>query len=263
MTTINEYVNGNAHIAIHDDGTRVINYDGDLQLDWPLNIDIRLSERCSFGRDPNTGSAVCGFCHESATTDGGFADVQQLYNTLSELPPGIELAVGMNQFDARFIEFIQQCSSTGWIVNCTVNQGHLGRDWDAIQQLIVSGHIRGLGVSYRAGFRPIPTEVLEYPNTVVHVIAGIDHIEDVASLATRGVRKILVLGEKDFGFNLGKVRLTTQVHRDWYFKIHELFELFEVISFDNLALEQLQVRRFVVNWDTIYQGEHSFYINAV
>ena len=35
------------------------------------------------------------------------------------------------------------------------------------------------------------------------------------------------------------------------------------MSFDNLALEQLNVKRFILDWSTMYQHEYSFYINAV
>jgi hypothetical protein len=38
-----------------------------------------------------------------------------------------------------------------------------------------------------------------------------------------------------------------------------------VVSFDNLALEQLKINRFLLpeQWEEFNQGEHSFYINAV
>lgn len=258
-----EYANGNADVTLYADGTRIIRSSGELALEWPLNVDIRISERCSFGRDPRTERAVCAFCHESATTDGKMADLEHLYNTLSELPRGIELAIGVNQFDAGAIEFIQRCSASGWIVNCTVNQGHLGRDGDQVMELLQAEQIRGLGVSYRPGFRDIPECITTHPNTVVHVIAGIDDFQSVANLAQCGVQKLLVLGEKDFGFNSGRVRLDSRTHRTWYQRLHELLPLFKVVSFDNLALKQLNVRRFVVDWDTTYQGEYSFYINAV
>jgi hypothetical protein len=37
------------------------------------------------------------------------------------------------------------------------------------------------------------------------------------------------------------------------------------VSFDNLALEQLKLKRFFTqeNWDVFNQMEHSFYLNAV
>ena len=125
------------------------------------------------------------------------------------------------------------------------------------------GLINGLGVSYRRGMIAPSSDILAYPNTVMHVIAGIDNIEEVKALKNIGVKKILVLGEKDFGFNLGKVKIVSESHRQWYRQVHELFKLFDVVSFDNLALEQLNIRRFVKDWDTTYQHEYSFYINAV
>ena len=40
---------------------------------------------------------------------------------------------------------------------------------------------------------------------------------------------------------------------------------FDVVSFDNLALEQLNIKRFFTNknWSVFNNGEHSMYINAV
>ena len=67
---IAQYKNGNADVTIMSNGTREIEYEDELFLDYPLNIDIRTSSRCSFGLNPKTGKAFCDFCHESATTDG-------------------------------------------------------------------------------------------------------------------------------------------------------------------------------------------------
>jgi hypothetical protein len=67
------------------------------------------------------------------------------------------------------------------------------------------------------------------------------------------------------GFIDGKVDLTTQKHKEWYWWVGKLFTTFDVVSFDNLALEQLNMKRFFNddNWNIFNQGEHSFYINAV
>ena len=45
----------------------------------------------------------------------------------------------------------------------------------------------------------------------------------------------------------------------------ELAKAFDIISFDNLALEQLDIKSKLPDsmWQEFYQGEHSFYINAV
>lgn len=258
-----KYKNGNAAVQLLQDGTRIVEYDGELDLDYPLNVDVRVSSKCTFGMNPKTGKAVCAFCHESATTDGVNGDVEELHFKLSELPIGTEIAIGANQIDKSLFALL--FTLHGRPVNLTVNQGHLPRDCDFIKNLIKNGLIRGLGVSYRHGMAPIPQEILEYPNTVVHVIAGIDDIHDVKRLASIGVKKLLVLGEKDFGFNQGRVDLQSHKHQFWRMWVHDLFEMFDVVSFDNLALEQLRVGRFVPQslWDKFYQGEHSLYINAV
>lgn len=264
MQLLSECNNGNANIKIYEDGTRVITCDEEiLNLKYPLNIDIRISEKCAFGLNPKTGKAVCNFCHESATTDGEDADLNILFNTLSELPSGVELAIGVNQVPEGFIKFLEKCKQKGWIVNITINQGHVRRDKKKLIYLIKNSLIEGLGISYRGGMLDISDELLAYKNTVVHIIAGIDTIDEVMALASKGFKKVLVLGEKDFGFNLGKVKITTEIHRQWYRRVWELFALFDIVSFDNLALEQLNIKRFVKNWDEVYQHEYSFYINAV
>ena len=262
---IAKYKNGNAEITLSSDGTRVIEYpDSGIRLDYPLNIDIRVSSRCAFGLNPKTGKAICDFCHESATTDGYSADLDYLYDTiLSGLPAGVELAIGINEWHNDLIVFLKKCKMSGWIVNATINQGHIRRDKGYIEYAITNGLINGLGISYRQGMLDIPEWILQYQNSVVHVIAGIDSIDSVRKLAEKGVKKILVLGEKDFGFNLGRVKLTTPEHIKWYREVYTLFKLFDVVSFDNLALEQLNIKRFVKNWEELYQHEYSFYINAV
>lgn len=259
------YSNGNADITLDADGTRVISYEGALALEYPLNIDVRISKQCAYGRNPN-GKAVCEFCHESATTDGKHAscdDIRDFFDLTDNLPYGTELAVGINQFTEEADYFLKSAYFSDFVVNATVNQGHIIRDRKAIAEQLEFGTITGLGISYRPFAKPIPAELLAYQNTVVHVIAGIDDINAVKQLADTGVKKILVLGEKDFGFHVGRVSLKSKSHYNWYRQIHELFKLFDVVSFDNLALEQLNVRRFIKDWDTVYQHEFSFYANLV
>ena len=261
-----QYSNGNASVVIHDDGTRIIEAPGNLKLDYPLNIDVRLSRKCTYGHNPDTGKSVCGFFHESATTDGNSAtwgDIDAFFASIKGLPEGTEIALGVNQFDSLVYYFLGWCKERKLIVNITVNQGFLKRDGRNINLCIADNLVHGLGISYRPNVADIPAGLTDYQNMVVHVIAGINTIEEVKLLATKGVKKILVLGEKDFGFNLGKVRLVSDSHRQWYRQVHELFDLFDVVSFDNLALEQLNVKRFVKNWEEMYQHEFSFYANVV
>jgi len=267
MALITRYQNGNATVELFDDGTRVITTpESNFDFEYPLNIDIRVSTKCAFGRNPKTGRGVCDFCHESAKTDGVECNYRELKNTLNELPEGIELAVGCNNLTPNLIDFAAWCEHRGYILNLTINQGHLLRDLNRLIHVIEMGFIKGLGISYRADLKwDVPEYFLEYPNTVFHVINGIDSFKDVQSLKEKGVKKVLVLGEKDFGFNEGKVDLGSQSHKEWYWWVAKLFSTFDTVSFDNLALEQLDVRRLITDehWDKFHQGEHSFYINAV
>lgn len=261
-----KFQNGNAQIEIHRDGTRIIKFEDQLKLDWPLNIDIRVSNRCSFGYNPKTNSSFCSFCHESARTDGSECDYEELKDKLNDLPAGIELAIGGNEITTELGLFLHWCMFKGFICNLTVNQGHLNRDEIKLYTLIDQQKVNGLGISYRSELKwKVQKELLNYKNTVFHVIAGIDSIDDICSLKDRGVKKVLVLGEKNFGFNEGKVNLKSQCHKEWYWNVRKLFDIFDVVSFDNLALEQLNIKRFFPNdkWDEFNQGEHSFYINAV
>lgn len=269
MTLLHDYKNGNAQVRLYSDGTRTIDYEGEtLQLEWPLNIDIRTSTRCAFGRNPATGKAVCEFCHESATTDGVECDYEALAKVLQPLPAGIELAIGVNHTSVALMGFLWTCKERGHVVNVTVNQGFLPKleaPDSTVDPFLWDELVHGVGISYRKGFRDIPKWLVDSPNTVVHVIAGIDPIEDVLALANVGVKKVLVLGEKDFGFNAGCVSLESDTHFNWRCYLPELLKAFDVVSFDNLALQQLRPQRFFTEetWRPLYQGEYSFYINAV
>lgn len=258
-----KYSNGNAVIQIDEDGTRTIEYENELKLEYPLNIDIRVQTICPLGYNPKTGKTICEFCHESATTDGTECDYDALLNKLSGLPQGIELAIGCNIFTDNLYNFLGECYNRGYICNLTVNQLTINKCEKLLINALDNGYVRGVGISYRniVEFK-IPEFFKQHDNTVIHVITGIDDIDEVMKL---DVKKILVLGEKDFGFNKGKVDLTSNSHRKWFMFVRKLFDIFEVVSFDNLALEQLKIKRFLpdAEYERFYQGEHSFYINAV
>jgi hypothetical protein len=260
------YKNGNATITIDTDGSRVVEYDDTLKLDHPLNIDIRVSTKCAFGAKADGTPGFCGFCHESAKQNGSECDYLALRDKLYDLPKGIELAIGANELTDNLYEFLWWAKMEGYICNLTINQGHIRRDLQMILNAIEIGSIKGLGISYRGGLKwDIPQEILDYPNTVFHVIAGIDTFAEVEALAEMGVKKILILGEKNFGYNLGNVDLSSRKHKEWFWWVHKLFSKFDVVSFDNLALEQLRLQRFFTNenWEVFNNQEHSFYINAV
>jgi putative Fe-S oxidoreductase len=263
-----KYKNGNALVSIEEDGTRIIEFEDDLQLAYPLNIDIRVSSKCPFGQREDESPGLCSFCHESAKVNGVECDYNKLKEKLAGLPKGIELAIGCNILSKSLIDFIEWCAKeeNDYIVNLTVNQGNIRQYSKKLLEMADNNLIKGLGVSYRQSLKwNVPEEIVNYKNTVFHVIAGIDEIEDILELPNKGVKKILVLGEKDFGFNAGKVDLQTEKHKHWKWYLRRLFDKFEVVSFDNLALEQVEPQRFLSKstFETFNQGEHSLYINAV
>jgi hypothetical protein len=264
MLKIVEYQNGNSTVELFDDGTRIIKFEGDLKLDYPLNLDIRVSTACSLGFNPKTGKATCGFCHESARTDGVECDYNELKRILKGLPKGIELAIGGNKLTPGLTDFLVWSKKQGYINNLTVNHLHINKNEFLLKLFLMEGIINGLGISYRKGF-PLNFDdfFMNHPNVVLHVIAGIDHVDDVVLLP---FEKILILGYKTFGFGVEfyneNVKKTIQ---EWFWYVKKVIDNKKIVSFDNLALEQLNIKRFLPQkmWDEFNQGEHSFYINAV
>ena len=265
-----KYRNGNAVVTLElRDGTRIIEYpDNDgLILQTPLNIDIRVSTQCPYGYNTNTKKSTCTFCHESAVVDGQECHYGVLQQVLmdAKLPRGTEIALGVNEVTDNLIQFVRNLYRLGLVVNITMNERYILQYGDTgLKQMLP--YVFGLGISYRSlqGCLSLPDLIAEYPHTVIHVINGIDDFDDVKELGIK-YRKLLILGEKDFGFNRGKVNLDTPQHKQWKSNIMQLTKIFDIVSFDNLGLQQLEIRGKITDeeYKSFYQGEHSMYINAV
>ena len=114
-------------------------------------------------------------------------------------------------------------------------------------------------------------KVKPFKNAVVHTINGILTESDVDVLKNNNL-KILVLGYKqlrrgvDFYSNNKDEIVKNQ---KWlYDNIGHLTELFDAVSFDNLAIEQLDIRRLMTEdeWNEFYMGDDgtvTFYIDLV
>jgi hypothetical protein len=267
-TLLKQGSNGNTSISLYSDGSRVVEYQGDnpdtIMLDYPMNVDIRLSTKCRFGKNPDTGKAVCGFCHESATTDGKAGNYNKLLEHIRYLPKTTEIAIGINDTtDNELFNMLSILKEEDYVVNGTINQGlvRLGLH----RKLYNANLLYGIGISYRSMKWGFDDPIYKDPNTVLHVIAGIDSFSDILEIVEKGYcSKILILGEKDFGFNKDKVNLDSYSHKQWYRNINKLFK-YATVSFDNLGIEQLNIKRFFMTdrWNILYQGERSMYINAV
>lgn len=264
------YKNGNADVFLDlRDGTRIIEYPDNepLALETPLNIDIRVSTQCPYGYDKNTKQSTCEFCHESALVNGQECHYGILQQVLidAKLPRGTEIALGVNEVTDDLIQFVKNLWKLGLVVNITMNERYITEYGDTRLKELMP-YVFGLGISYRSlqGCLSLPDWIADYPHTVIHVINGIDDFDDVKHLGVK-YHKLLILGEKDFGFNRGKVDLLTPSHKQWKANVMQLTKIFDIVSFDNLGLQQLEIRGKITDeeYKSFYQGEHSMYINAV
>lgn len=255
-----KYLNGNCRVTIHDDGTKVREWDGEAQPKWPESMDLKITDWCDGG---------CLYCHEKSTVNGKHANLEDIKRLLEPLPAGVEIATGGGDTMAypQLDEYLEWAKGRGLIVNMTVNAMHLYRHADRIRSFRQQGLVRGIGISYGQRFEDRIRDIAD-ENTVVHVIAGVDEIGRVLRLAAAGV-KILVLGYKRYG--RGVIYFDDQVERNldrWRYWVGTLMRSGGVVSFDNLAIDQLRIQSLVTPeaWDRYYlgaDGSHTMYVDAV
>jgi len=114
-------------------------------------------------------------------------------------------------------------------------------------------------------------KVKQFPNAIIHVINGIVTEEQIKAMYDQDI-KMLILGYKMVGRGIdwyaeeGYKILDKQI---WLKKnLPEISNHFAIISFDNLAVEQLEVKNLVneKTYNERFLGEDgsiSFYINLV
>jgi MoaA/NifB/PqqE/SkfB family radical SAM enzyme len=193
---------------------------------------------------------------------------------LNELPAGVEFALGggnpLSHPDLK--DFLVKCKQKGFICNLTVNQIHLKTSHDFLWELINEGLVKGLGISYRKKFsNDFEKSFALYEHTVIHLINGVDDYKAVENLMLIGFNKFLLLGYKHFGNGVNhykKFSKTVEENiRKWYMYLPKYIGNC-LMSFDNLAIEQLNIKRFFTDegWNLFYQGDDftlSMYIDAI
>lgn len=266
MSTTNnlllDYINGNVSVKLYNDGTKVREYEGTHSVIQPESMDVKITNYCDLG---------CPVCHESSTKQGKHADLTELCKVIAQLPNPVELAIGGGNplSHPQLPEFLAACSAAGHIPNLTVNQGHLGVYFDLIKELLANNYIYGIGVSITSNnFKYIEELAKLTNNLVLHVIIGVQDFDILEQLKSY---KILVLGYKDFGFGINyheENRAAMDENMSvWLRMIHTRLNE-QYISFDNLAIEQLELQRWFTKegWGSVYQGDdgsHTMYIDAV
>lgn len=249
------YNNGNCVVTIESDGTK-IRETSDEKFDpiFPESIDMKITDYCDL---------ECDWCHEKSSKKGFHADIEIIKKNLSGLPKGVEIAIGGGNPLAHpdFKDLVVWLKTNGLIANVTINAKHLPRYKDVLERYIDSGFIYGIGVSYDG------VNFFDTPNTVYHVIAGIHGFSEIRNLISSN-RDVLILGYKKYGRGIGFFDFDVKN------KIKELKNnIWRIlnkgnISFDNLAIEQLNIDKFIIkeDWDEFYMGDDgtfTMYYDAV
>lgn len=267
MSNWKEYKNGNYTVSINlDNGTKIRENDLDnLTPAFAENCDVTISTVCDGG---------CEWCYMNCTPDGEHGDIMNP-KFLNSLHEWTELAINGNDLShPDLIPFLEKMKKKNIIVNMTVNQKHFEAKQDMIRKLYSAKLIHGLGVSLVEPTYEFIKLIKQYPNAVIHTIAGITYTNDYRLLAFNDL-KVLILGYKKVGrgveYSNGVMKdsistkicnmtslLKTIINDNW----------FKVVSFDNLALEQLNVRSLLSDdeWNEFYMGsdmEFTFFINLV
>lgn len=267
MSNWKEYKNGNYTVSINlDNGTKIRENDLDnLTPAFAENCDVTISTVCDGG---------CEWCYMDCTPNGKHGDIMnpKFLDTLHEWT---ELAINGNDLThPDLIPFLEKMKKKNIIVNMTVNQKHFEAKQDMIRKLYSAKLIHGLGVSLVKPTYEFIKLIKQYPNAVIHTIAGITNTDDYRLLAFNDL-KVLILGYKKVGRG---VEYSNSVMKDSIFtKICNMTSLlktiindnwFKVVSFDNLALEQLNVKSLLSDdeWSEFYagdEGSHTFFVDLV
>lgn len=262
MNIIGRYRNGNYIVALYSDGTKVRETKEDEFIPaFAECCDMKITDKCDGG---------CPFCYEGCTSNGKHGDLNAEF--LNHLHPYTELAINGNDLThPDLVPFLKRMKEQKIIVSMTVNQKHFERNYLTIKKLSENGLIHGVGISLNNATNDFVELVKSIPNTVIHVINGIITPEEVKLLSDNGL-KMLILGykrlrrgEEYYSKEENNIIKNQQWMRD---NIGHVIEHFDVVSFDNLSIKQLDVRRLLTDeeWKEFFMGEDSeftFYIDLV
>lgn len=298
MNSLYNYCYKNGNYIVHKRGSlltkRACRFGENLVASFPDSIDLKISNKCSWG---------CPYCHESSSPSGKIMDIGKTKEILSQLPElPIEIAIGGgNVLDSpkETIELIDWLNNRGNLTRITVNSKDLQtRSEDKIK---IFDKVGGIGISLDKlpsnpsdliidDFSGIPSikrylfskiysndDWFKFPGAVIHIIAGIFPIDQLEDLFEYADTPILILGYKQWG-RAKDTKLPEDIEEFSYIvkqqiykqrlQDYEDFSKHRAIGFDNLALEQLNIRSALTDseWNSIYMGEegsHSMYIDAV
>ena len=251
-----KYNNGNYTVAIDlSNGTKVRYNKEDKFVPTTIeNFDYKITNRCDMN---------CPFCFESSSVKGKHADIMN-QKFIDSLHPYTEISVGGGNplCHPQLIQFLEKCKKLKLIPNITINQIHFERNQELIERLVSDKLVYGVGVSLVEPTQSFIKLVKRYSNVVIHVINGVITEQQLNMLYGHNL-KILVLGYKELGRGESLYRNVTNIIDDRKDMLKHSIEyiiknkMFNVVSFDNRALQQLDIKSILPKeqWDVFYMGD--------
>ena len=261
MRPLGYYKNGNYTVTIFPDGTKIRQNNLDyFEADTVESMDIKITNKC--GGDGHA-NLHCKFCHEGSSPFGVHGDILSS-SFLDNLHPYCELAIGGgNPLQHPDLDaFLLKCKYRRHIPNMTVNQRHFLYEFDRVKKLCQDRLIFGLGISLVEVTDELIEKAKQIPTSVIHVINGLVTEDQLRKLKDNGL-KVLILGYKE-------VRRGKKLYEKASPQIEERKKMlknllptiieegwFQVVSFDNLSLKQLDVKSLMPEdqWNKFYQGD--------
>lgn len=260
------YTNGNYKVFLYSDGTKErITEEDDFIPEFPETMDVCISTLCENN---------CPMCYANCSSKGQNADFTKYFENgfFDSIHPYTEIAININSvIHPGLTSFLKEMKERNIIVNATINQRDFEKHYDTIKSLIDQKLIWGLGISLTNVTEKFIKLYKEIPNGVLHIINGIVTPDQIKQLADKDI-KLLILGYKHVGRGVEHYSNTEEEIKDnqqWLNNnLRLMTKRFVIISFDNLALEQLNVRRLLTKeeWNLYFMGNDglfSFYINLV
>lgn len=264
MGLLGRYRNGNFVTTILSDGTKIRETkDDEFIPSFAENMDVKICNYCDMG---------CKFCHEGSTINGKFGNILN-EKFIDTLHPYQEIAIGGGDATSHpdLIPFLKKLKERKVIANMTVNQIHFEKKYELIKKLVDEKLIYGLGVSLVNPTKHFIELIKQYPNAVIHVINGVLKPSDIKALENNNL-KMLILGYKHLRRGneyFEEEQNDIETKQQWlYENLEDIIQKFKVVSFDNLAIEQMDVKRLLTQeeWDEFYMGDDgkvTYYVDMV